>query len=430
MLKKKHLICSLTMSYRSMGIANYRTWRHPNLLLSPDHLLPSPVVCRSLPSLKSKWRFDDLTAHSYQNVSCSTRLKFVAAHEVSKLLDDLQAPAWIVRHQAGELEEIWEIPASMILLNLLHSAASSCWRPSVWSCARKASKKSVSFSRLMWHHGFSMDSAWISYVSDYLSMKFTIFLGFPSCSSSPSDHQTYQTRHPGEKSHPFTVPAQEICCKGKGPCHVAQQSTLGRKRQCGTSQQKCQCHSMMLELTGCHSDCKKPKPSWHQLDSIAPGFSATVFTHRTCRTNADTKMIVCFRLSEASQKADLFHSLHALAFLKKFSSWMPAVARAQTPQDASSKTRNRHKSWISESKINGWLGFSVHFRQTPSVTSRHIFLQVQKQFAHSCDCSWPISLIVSSGRRWGWSRANAQMALAAAWIYGSFLLMIFSSSVR
>lgn len=43
------------------------------------------------------------------------------------------------------------------------------------------------------------------------------------------------------------------------------------------SQQKCQCHgATALELTGCHSDCKKPKPSWHQLDSIAPGFSATV----------------------------------------------------------------------------------------------------------------------------------------------------------
>lgn len=149
-----------------MGTANYRTWRHPNPLLSPDHLLPSPVVCRSLPSLKSKSRFDDLTGHSYQNVSCSTRLKFVAAHEVSKLLDDLQAPASIVRHRDTELEsweEIWEIPASMILLNLLHSTASSCWRPSVWSCARKASKKSLSFSRLMWHHGFSMDLICIWY---------------------------------------------------------------------------------------------------------------------------------------------------------------------------------------------------------------------------------------------------------------------------
>ncbi len=41
-----------------MGTANYRTWRHRNPLLSPDHLLPSPVVCRSLPSLKSKCRFD------------------------------------------------------------------------------------------------------------------------------------------------------------------------------------------------------------------------------------------------------------------------------------------------------------------------------------------------------------------------------------
>lgn len=154
MLKKK-MICSLPMSYRSMGTANYRTWRHPNPLLSPDHLLPSPVVCRSLPSLKSKWRFEDIFLSKCFN-SFSTRLKFVAAHEVSKLLDDLQAPASIVRHRAEELEEIWEIPASMVLLNLLRSAASSCWRPSVWSCARKASKKSLSFSRLMWHHGFSM----------------------------------------------------------------------------------------------------------------------------------------------------------------------------------------------------------------------------------------------------------------------------------
>ena len=175
-----------------------------------------------------------------------SRLKFVAAHEVSKLLDDLQAPASIVRHRDTELES-WKKSIEMGNSRLNDSTESSAFCRFILLKAQCMELCPQGFQKVIvfltphvtsWiQHGFNM----YLILSDYLSMKFTIFPGFPS-SSNPSDHQT---RHPGEKSHPFTVPAQEICCKGKGPCHIAQQSTSGPKRQCGPSQQKCQwprCH--------------------------------------------------------------------------------------------------------------------------------------------------------------------------------------------
>ena len=117
MLKKKHLICSLTMSYRSMGTANYRTWRHPNPLLSPDHLLPSPVVCRSLPRPQIQvaiWWFDStflskcFVFHSPE-IRRSTRGFQVAWRPSGTCLQlwDTETPSWRVGKKSGKFPPQW-----------------------------------------------------------------------------------------------------------------------------------------------------------------------------------------------------------------------------------------------------------------------------------------------------------------------------------
>ena len=171
-------------------------------------------------------------------------------------------------------KEIWEIPASMILLNLPRSAASSCWRPSVWSCARKASKKSLSFSRLMWHHGFSMDLICIWYyliIFRWNSRSFRVSLHVQAA------HQIIKPDTPAISHTPSLCLPKRFVAKAKAHATLLSKVPQAPKDSVAPLNRNVNGHgATALELTGCHSDCKKPKPSWHQLDSIAPGFSATL----------------------------------------------------------------------------------------------------------------------------------------------------------
>ena len=219
MLKKKHLICSPTMSYRSMGTANYRTWRHPNLLLSPDHLLPSPVVCRSLPSLKSKWRFDDLTAHSYQNVSIRVPLAWNSSQHTrfpSCLttfrhlleLQDTETPSWRVGKKYGKFPPQWFYWIFCILP--LHLAEGPVY--------------GVVPARLPKSHCLShascdiMDSAWIYYVSDIIWLSFDEIhdlSGFPFMFKQPIRSSNFKPDTPAISHTPWLCLPKRFVAKAK-----------------------------------------------------------------------------------------------------------------------------------------------------------------------------------------------------------------------